>query len=246
MALDIAQGEYYGFVDSDDYIEPEMYETLYRALMDTQAEVAMCGSYWASPDYSTKVPSLTLESQVIWYKEEIRKSFLTTLFPGTSACDKLFSKHLFNDENKIRFPHGYICEDVPTLFELMFKCESLVHVAKPFYNYYQRQGSTSRGAFSEKTYGLIKYPKEIREKVKQEYDYLSEEADYFYSLYVFNFLLAIDPKCARKEYKKYRKELLSYKKVFFKYAPKQQKRFFTLFKFNMFYLLRRIKRILKR
>ena len=40
--LDVARGEWIGFVDSDDYIAPEMYETLYKAVQSTGADLALC------------------------------------------------------------------------------------------------------------------------------------------------------------------------------------------------------------
>ena len=40
--LDVARGEWIGFVDSDDYIAPEMYETLYKAVQNTGADLALC------------------------------------------------------------------------------------------------------------------------------------------------------------------------------------------------------------
>ena len=41
--IDIAKGEYIGFVDSDDYIEPKMYEILLDKLTRTNSDVSICG-----------------------------------------------------------------------------------------------------------------------------------------------------------------------------------------------------------
>ena len=43
--LDIATGKYIGYVDSDDYIEPDMYETLYNAMIKTNAGLVVCNWY---------------------------------------------------------------------------------------------------------------------------------------------------------------------------------------------------------
>ena len=43
--LDIAKGEYIGFIDSDDWIESDMYESLYNALIEHSADISVCGRY---------------------------------------------------------------------------------------------------------------------------------------------------------------------------------------------------------
>ena len=40
--LDIIKGEYIGFVDSDDYIHPQMYELLYKQIIENEADISMC------------------------------------------------------------------------------------------------------------------------------------------------------------------------------------------------------------
>ena len=44
LGLDIAKGDYVGFVDSDDWIEPDMYELLYGMCIDNNCEIASCTS----------------------------------------------------------------------------------------------------------------------------------------------------------------------------------------------------------
>lgn len=44
-ALDVAKGEYIGFIDGDDWVEPEMYQTLYDVLIREKADIAQCGWY---------------------------------------------------------------------------------------------------------------------------------------------------------------------------------------------------------
>ena len=46
MALLLAKAELIGFVDSDDWLEPDMYAMLYRTLINCQADIAICGYYW--------------------------------------------------------------------------------------------------------------------------------------------------------------------------------------------------------
>lgn len=244
VALDIATGDYIAFVDSDDYIDLEMYNTMYLAIQSTSAEIAMCGRYEVSADYTKKTAFFTMPNQEQWEENEIKKRFLTFNKLDASPCDKLFLRSLFEEEPKVRFPNGYICEDLPTIFTVLFKARALVHVGTPFYYYYQRPNSTSRGAISEKTYGLIKYPEQIREIVTQSYPEYIEEANFYYAFQIYNFMGRITPKSNKQECKKYRKELLKYKSVINKYADRIFKRNLVFIRLNIFYPLLTLQKLL--
>lgn len=245
--LDIASGEYVGFVDSDDFIEPEMYEAMLSAIDNTGAEIAMCGKLLVSADYKTKSNRFVLDGQALWEGDDIIKRFLLGDNIGSSPCDKLILKSLFEKPYKTRFPHGYICEDLVPIFEVLCKASRLVHVGNAYYNYYQRENSTSRGRqVQEKTYGLIIFSSQIREKVNCEYKELSAEADYYYAVRLMNLLFKLDPKYNKKECKEYRKELTTYNKVIKKYGSGAEKKLFMLLELRLFYFLRRIKRMIKK
>ena len=55
-ALDLMQGEYVGFVDSDDWIEPNMYEELYEAMVDTDADIVTSGRIVEEYNHSLILP----------------------------------------------------------------------------------------------------------------------------------------------------------------------------------------------
>ena len=57
-ALDLMQGEYVGFVDSDDWIEPNMYEELYEAMVDTDADIVTSGRIVEEYNHSLTLPEL--------------------------------------------------------------------------------------------------------------------------------------------------------------------------------------------
>ena len=48
--LEVAKGEYIGFVDSDDYIEPEMYEILLNSIIESNSKIAICNYYYENED----------------------------------------------------------------------------------------------------------------------------------------------------------------------------------------------------
>ena len=247
IGLDIAKGEYISFIDSDDYIENDMYESMLDAIERTGADVAMCGKLLVSEDYKFTQNRFVLNDEVVWESNEVKRRFLLSDCIGSSPCDKLMKKELFQENDPVRFPKGYICEDLVPIFKMLCKTKKLVHVGKGYYNYYQRKNSTSRGdVLQEKTYGMLYYPAQIKDIVNKEYAELYFEADYYYAVRLGHFLTRLSSKHNKREYKRYRKEYLTYKKNIKTYGNKYEKRLYLLIKLNLYFFLRKIKRILKK
>ena len=91
--LDIARGEWIGFVDSDDYIAPEMYEKLYRAVQQTGADLALCD--YAKVD-EAGVPCVQTHVAVpqksLTGRELLQKAYWTTV---QIAWNKLYRRDIF-------------------------------------------------------------------------------------------------------------------------------------------------------
>ena len=104
--LDVATGDYIGFVDSDDYISPEMYSVLCQCLENSDCEIANLMYVRADENGRTtpsKVPHNT-------DKEIEAEQFAKELMLHTgdvSVCTKLFCAGLFQN---IRFPEGKLNE----------------------------------------------------------------------------------------------------------------------------------------
>ncbi len=176
MALKIAKGKYIGFADSDDYIAPEMYETLYECLTKTGSEISVCArtNVFENGQMTT---AFTLKKECVMTAKEAVRRFLVYDALDSATWDKLFKAELFEG---IEFPSGYICEDVVPLFVLLSRAKKIVHCGKPLYYYLQRTGSTSRSMFSEKAKGLDIYHEQVSALAKQMYPEFKREADYFY------------------------------------------------------------------
>ena len=109
--------------------------------------------------------------------EEAVCRFLTYRAVDASPCDKLYKKSCVQ---KVRFPLGYICEDVPFVYETLVNASRVVHCAKPLYYWLHRLGSTSRSVFSTKSMGLYYRFDEVRQASKERFPQLSREADYLF------------------------------------------------------------------
>ena len=144
----VAKGDYFGFVDSDDYIEPDMYETMLNAILAHGKDIACCGREIDIFGQRTK-NEFTLPQQKVYSREEAIEAVLYLQEMDVSACDKLYARHIFDD---ISYPVGKISEDAAIIFQILEKANGVVHVGKPFYHYIFRKNSISKACYNERKY----------------------------------------------------------------------------------------------
>jgi len=139
--IDIANGEYLTFVDSDDWIEPDMLETLYGALLKYDADISCCGFYLSYVDLN--VNELLNDSLAVFDSpEQVIEGFLSKNKPSMSASGKLYRKHVFEG---IRYPLNRRCEDIFIITDLLANANRTVYIPIPMYYYRQRQNSITHG-----------------------------------------------------------------------------------------------------
>lgn len=139
--LDIATGDYIGFVDSDDYIEPDMYSKLLQAIAKENCSLAICGTAYVFEDGKRIEKTLAGNVLVMNFEEALTEMNQYRYF-DMGAWSKLYNAKLFAD---IRFPVGRLSEDFFIMFKIFDKAQKIVFVSDPVYNYVQRKDSISRG-----------------------------------------------------------------------------------------------------
>lgn len=136
LGLDHAKGEYVGFVDSDDWIEPDMYESLLAAAERTGADVAECGVF-------REYPNRTLERR----RKDLVMSGTEAVWAllhgklAEAVWNKLWNRRCFE---QIRFPEGRIFEEYATTWRVFSGIDLVCTVSASKYHYLQREGSLSR------------------------------------------------------------------------------------------------------
>lgn len=137
--LDTASGDYIGFVDSDDYIRSDMYETLLDLLMDSKKKIAYCYSLYVLPD-----------GNEVCYRSEQSVRFLNTkqTLNALHAFDfdigmmsKLYEKELFES---LRFPVGEVNEDMTMWIPLLDKSDGICDSGRILYCYRMNPNSITR------------------------------------------------------------------------------------------------------
>lgn len=164
--LQIAQGEYIGFVDSDDWIAPDMYEKLLYRIQKENADICACGimNFSNGRQEALKVCEIVGDSEKI-----LAMIYKNTDYP-VAACNKLYKHKCWDD---FEFPKGKICEDAFTTYLLVDRAERIVQITDPLYFYRIRENSIMTSAFDRKRM-------EEEEAWRCNYEYMKEHYPQIY------------------------------------------------------------------
>ncbi len=136
--LDNATGEYIGFVDGDDWAEPDMFERLYSNLKEHDAGISVCGKYSEYEDRSEADPQSGIRVM------ETSDAF-EMILKGTGfffhCWDKLFKASIFEG---LRFPDDRYLEDRYVIDKALARAGKIVYDTSPLYHYRVRGNSLSR------------------------------------------------------------------------------------------------------
>ena len=139
--LDAATGDYIGFVDSDDYISPDMYRILAARLEEGDCEIAntmYVRVNEAGETSPSRVPHSTDED--ITALQFSRELMLHT--GDVSVCTKLFRAEIFDG---VRFLEGKLNEDLLFMLDVLARVRKIAFAGHIGYYYFSRSGSTSSG-----------------------------------------------------------------------------------------------------
>lgn len=149
--IDRANGEYFIFVDSDDYIHPRMIDCLYEAACQSNSLIAVCDfkKVKVETDIQSMSDELVPDNIEILDIQQIKEYMFDEhkMVTFTVAWNKIYHKSLFDE---VRYPFGKIHEDEFTTYKLLHKVAAMAYVHKELYYYVQRTGSITTGKFSHK------------------------------------------------------------------------------------------------
>ena len=173
--IDIARGEYLGFVDSDDWIEPDTYESLLALALKYSVKLVCGGRYDVDAATGNRTVGLCPKAEDVISGEEMCGRIFLWDQMDSAAVDKLYHRSLFE---QIRYPYGKVCEDVPTTYRIALKSGKVALCPKPFYNYYHRENSITTAKLSEKTFHFAQHTKVIYEDICGHHPAIRNQARY--------------------------------------------------------------------
>lgn len=141
------------FVDSDDWIHPQMLERLYTRAIDFSADLSVCGLFCFSCEEDLRsVPQPQGDGEIFTGKVACTNLYKMNGKVSIEACSKLYSKYLFLN---LRFPVGKIHEDQAVVPLVLYNARYVVTTRDLLYSYYRREDSITGISFSERRFDDI-------------------------------------------------------------------------------------------
>lgn len=134
--IKMATGDYIAHCDSDDWVEPDMYQLMYDEARLNNSDVVVC-------DYVVTNGASVIKKIDACHAESPRQIIENCLFqrdPWT-LWNKLFKKEVYYD---IEYPNGAMGEDMATTIQLLWNCKTLSYINKSCYNYFYNSESITK------------------------------------------------------------------------------------------------------
>lgn len=136
VALSYASSPYIGYIDSDDWIEPNMFEELLKAIEKYDCDFVEC--YWDNAINERQKSPVKVLGEAGYYdltNPKVRERFFGNQIALTSVWNKLFKKE-FLINNDITFPGKLRYEDIPFCYYAFLYAKSYYRINKPLYHYF--------------------------------------------------------------------------------------------------------------
>lgn len=176
-----ATGEYLTFLDSDDYVEKDLYENMYRLAKENNSDLVVGDLEFFWEDGSRKSFIKSGFNNVC--NDRIKCLFLSPLF----AWNKLYKKEIF-DKLNCKYPVGLWYEDIPVTLKYISEITNVSHYDKVGYHYTQRKGSILGSSYSDKMYDIFKIFENVIDDFKQREKFMKYYNELEY-LFVEHFLV---------------------------------------------------------
>lgn len=186
-AIPYAKGEYLAFLDSDDWVEPELYEKM-LACMDEDTDVCLTDiEYW----WEDPAKRYVMKGLSDWKADSIqKKALLSPLF----AWNKVYRTELFQEEDGYRYPLNTWYEDIPVTTLLEAKAKKITYLPECLIHYRQREGSIMSSKDDPRLENIFSIMELVREefedagldqKYHDELEYLHAEHLRLYGMFRF-------------------------------------------------------------
>lgn len=225
--LELVRGDFIGFMDSDDWAAPDMFEKLLAKAQETGADMVGCDYCLVHEHTMEKTPGVSVNSRLQAGELDQEKYKLLIMDAG-SLVVKIYRRELFQSP-VLRFPEHMFYEDNAVSAELMLRAKHFEYLEEALYYYYQHETSTVHQISEEKCRDrmnamriMLKYAKEggYLDKYFQEFEY--RFTNLFYQNTLFSYLQGSQPK----------------RPAFIRELGKEMKETFPEFQKNTYYLQR--------
>ena len=232
--IEVARGDYYVFVDSDDWIAPDMIQVLMSRVND--ADLVCCGMYVATDEKSDIKP--WFDKELVLDTEEALDLLIENKIFTSHVMNKIYPRALFEN---IRFPEGKVFEDIRIMHNILKKCEKILIIPDAYYYYYVRSDSISNVVRLKNRLEWMEALKERYEDMKSYKDWYGENL--ISQMAVVISLAVVQNRFTKDELQQYKEDLLNIKKFLReqktnsavkKYATKAQYAYYVVAKIFLY------------
>ena len=173
--LDVAQGEYISFIDSDDWVSLDAYRIMMDEMLRSKADIVVgaCVDMIEEDDGTLKnKPEKDDPSKYGVFDGE--QAMRRTLISGSAAWNRLFKKEIFKE---LRFPIGRINDDEYVALRAYAMAKRISYIPNKTYYYRLRKNSITTSGFSMKKVDLYYNAKDNLAYIKENYPTLLHEAE---------------------------------------------------------------------
>lgn len=150
-----ATGEYIGYVDSDDYVRKDMFETLYNKATQEKLDIVICGNYVVYENLTKK--KIELNNYVLEDKHD------NAFFGKLGVCNKIYKKSLVQ---KLAFRSKKWYEDLDFTVKALSSAKKVDYVDEPLYYYLYREGSTMNNSNIQRNLEILDAFEEVKYEKK--------------------------------------------------------------------------------
>lgn len=168
-------GDFIGYIDSDDYVEPDYYEKLMSSIKDNKSDITICDIKLVD-EQTNKIQRCKCYANDFDVYSVVNNGF------AASACNKLFKR---KNIEKYPFAEGKVNEDIAVVIPTVIQAKKISY-ADTCYFYVQRGGSIQNSKFSDKRFDIFDGVKTTLERIKNEQDY-----EFYKNAIVYNQLILL-------------------------------------------------------
>lgn len=168
-AIEIAKGNYIGFIDADDYVDINMYENMINKAYKEDADIVTCGYYQVN-DYDSSIISKNILDEGAITKEACISNCINGKL-SLAVWNKIFRRKFIQDNN-LSFIEGRYYEDMYMCIKAVISAKKIYNVGECYYKYVNRNGSTVKQRGKRYLDDYIFASSEIRKLLKNENNYI--------------------------------------------------------------------------
>lgn len=148
LGIKVSRGKYIGFLDADDWVDRDMFESMYKKAEESNSDIVVCdvNKIFDWENRETSLHSLPHESDDINISEYIKNGL-----NNAYSWNKIYKRSLWE-----KFTYkAMVYEDLDVILDMLTTCNKISYIQKPFYHYFKHTGTTTTSYKNPRLYDIF-------------------------------------------------------------------------------------------